>query len=270
MSLFEFKDYRLFLKDFFFKLPKHGRGKSQELANHLRIHPTIVSQVFSGLRDFSEEQALEISEFLQLSPIEEKYFCLLVRLENAGTTKLKQKIKSELSEVKTSAQSLSTRVVTEKTLTDTERSLFYSSWYYSAIRLYSSTHSQGRSLEEIMQRFGLPRVRTLEICNFLTSVQLCTEKNGKYLMGAQSTFVEKGSPFLMKHHSNWRLKALQSVDHLSNEELMFTGVMSISHDDFHRFREQTAEFIKNFSQTVKDSPAEEIACFNIDLFWINK
>lgn len=270
MSIFEFSDYRVFLKDFFQKLPRNGRGKAQELAHHLRIHPTVVSQVFSGAREFSEEQALEICEFLQLSPVEEKYFRLLVRLSGASTPKLKQKIKAELADAKTAAKALSTRVVTEKPLTDTERAVFYSSWLYSAIRLYASTDKGGRTVDEIVERFGITRVRALEICDFLTGTGLCSVKNGAYQMGAQSTFVEKGSPFLMKHHSNWRLKAVQSLDNLSEDELMFTGAMSISAADFQRLRERMAEFIKAFSQTVKDSPAEEIACFNMDFFWIRK
>lgn len=138
-NIFEFSDYRHFLRSSFEEGPKKGRGKSLELAQFLRIHPTVVSQVFSGLREFSEEQSLEIAEFLKLSAAESRHFTLLVRHENAGTAKLKKFLKAEIETSRQAARALSTRVKTERSLTDTERAVFYSSWLYSAIRLYTST-----------------------------------------------------------------------------------------------------------------------------------
>ena len=195
---------------------------------------------------------------------------LLVRFAGAGTAKLKSKIKNEIEDTKKAAQSISTRLKTERELTDTERAIFYSSWLYPAIRLYCSTSGNGKTLEEIMERFSLPRVKALKLLDFLVQSQLCALSGSHYKMGAQSTFVPQGSPFLNRHHSNWRLKAMQTYESLSEEELMFTGAMSIARKDFELLREKMAGFIKEFSQIVKDSPAEEIACFNMDFFWIRK
>lgn len=270
MSIFDYLDYRQYLKARFASFPKKGRGKSQELANHLRVHPTVVSQVFSGLRDFTSEQVVEVCEFLELSALESRYFRLLVSWASAGTHKLKAVIKAEITEVKSAAQALSARVATTRSLSETERAIFYSSWLYSACRLFCSVSENGKTLDEISTRFSIARVRTVEIMDFLLKVGLCLEKKGRYVMGPQSTFVEQGSPFLLKHQTNWRLKAIQGADSLSKEELMFTGPMSISQKDFALLREKMAGFIKEFAEVVKNSPAEELACFNMDFFWIRK
>jgi uncharacterized protein (TIGR02147 family) len=264
MSIFEFSDYRSFLRHYLSGLPKKGRGKAQELAKHLRVHPTVVSQIFSGLREFSEEQALEVGEFLELAPIEAKYFRLLVRIANAGTQKLKSSLNLELNAVKIESKSLLTRVRVEKSLTDSERATFYSSWLYSACRLYCSTKEMGRSLDEIAGKFGVSRVKVLGIMTFLASTGLATLENDRYGMGAQSTFVDRDSPFLPKHLSNWRIRALQSIDSLKDDELMYSGPVSLSRSDFNILRERLADLIKEFTKVVNHSPAEEVACLNID------
>jgi hypothetical protein len=105
---------------------------------------------------------------------------------------------------------------------------------------------------------------------FLISAGICEERMGRYLMGVQSTFVENGSPFLLKHHSNWRIKALQKSEAISDTEMMYTGQFSLSKKDFNRIRERLAELLKEINKTVKESKAEEIASLNLDWFWIEK
>jgi uncharacterized protein (TIGR02147 family) len=264
--IFDFTDYRAFLRETLAKKPRKGRGQLLELAKFLRIHPTVVSQVLSGSRDFTEEQALEIAEFLSLTSHEENFLRLLVRHSRSSTAKLKSKLKREITEAQESARKLSARVNPEKILGESEKGIFYSNWLYSACRLYCSTHTKGRSLEEISAQFQISRVRAQKILQFLLQFGLCVEVEGLYQMGVQSTFVEHGSPHLSKHHSNWRYKAIQCMDREEADALMFTGPFSISKSDFEKLKEQLRDWIQTFSKIVKNSPAEEVACLNIDLF----
>jgi len=52
--------------------------------------------------------------------------------------------------------------------------------------------------------------------------------------------------------------------------MMFTSPVSLSREDFVKIRESLAGLLKSISQTVKDSPEEDIACLNIDFFWIER
>ncbi|WP_408099222.1 DUF4423 domain-containing protein [Peredibacter sp. HCB2-198] len=88
------------------------------------------------------------------------------------------------------------------------------------------------------------------------------------MFGTQRTYLERSPPLLEKHHSNWRLRALNQFDSLSEEEMMFTSPMSISKKDFVKLREMLAEFIEKSSQIIRESPAKKVACLNIDFFWV--
>ena len=45
MDIFDFINYRRFLRDKIAKMPKRGRGVARQMAEVLNVHPTSVSQV---------------------------------------------------------------------------------------------------------------------------------------------------------------------------------------------------------------------------------
>lgn len=268
MSIFDFSNYRDFLKSYIAKLPRRGHGELSKIAQHLGVHSTLVSLIFSGERELSPEQAFDLAQYLQLTDLETDYFGLLVQASRGGNHRYKAFINKKIEEKKAEALKLSNRFTHDKSLSEEQRSVFYSSWIYSAIRLYTSTDESGRTIEEIVERFDLARTKVVPILQFLVSAGLVVQEKDRYLMGVQRTFLEQGSPHLLKHHSNWRIKALQRSDQVSEKEMMFTSPISVSREDFDKIRESLANLLKEVSQRVKDSPAEDIACLNVDLFWI--
>lgn len=268
MSIFSFSNYRVYIRHHLEKMPRKGRGQVMRMAEHLRVNSTLVSQVLSGQKDFTLEQALEVAEYFAFSPLESEAFLALVQKERAGTAKLKAHFQEKFTALKNESLQISKRVQPDRTLTDTERSIFYSSWLYAAVWLFTSLGDEGKTLEETCAHFDLPRTRAADILRFLTETGLCTQKDLHYKMGAQSTHVEQGSPFLLKHHSNWRLKAIDRSETLSERELLFTAPLSISKKDFDALREELAAFIKKVYAVAKDSPAETIACMNLDFFFV--
>lgn len=269
MSIFEFNDYKAFLRTEIKSKPGAGRGELSRLADHLGVNATMVSQVMAGPKDFTLEQAKKVAEYFVLPKLETDYLLILVQIERSGTQDLKNYFREKREEIKKESLKISKRITSERKLTDLERSIFYSSHLYSAIHLFCSVND-GQSLESILEKFDISRVRAQEILQFLLSAGLCIQDKGLYKMGNQSTHVEKGSPFLIKHHSNWRIAAIQKSENIADEEMMFTANISLSQKDFVNIRETLMQTIQEISKTVKDSPAEEIANLNIDLFWINK
>lgn len=268
MNIFEFDNYREFLRSYIHHLPQHGRGELSKIADVLRISRTMLSQIMSGVRELSLDQAHELSLYLQLTELESDYFDLLVQVERTTTQKYKSHLKKKVSKFKENALNLSKRVPHEKELTDVEKSLFYSTWLYSAIHLATTLKDEGLTAEEISSRFGLDRVKTIGILDFLVRAQLCVEEKGKYKIGVRSTFVPFSSPHVLKHHSNWRIKALQKSDQLSKEEMMFTSQISLAKKDFSLVREKLAQFIKDVEKIVSSSDPDDLANLNIDWFWI--
>jgi uncharacterized protein (TIGR02147 family) len=259
--LLNFTDYKDFIR------ASLQRGGLKRLAEHLGVNSTMVSQIMSGTKDFTLEQGEKLLSFFNLRNLEAEYFLLLIQIERAGTESLKNFYRKRLEEVKSQSLSIKNRLVVDHTLTSEEKSTFYSSWVYSAIQIFTSIGT-GQSYEAIHRAFKIDPHRLDDILNFLISTGLCNLEAGIYTPGAQSTHIEKGSPFLIQHHTNWRVKAIEQVEKLSNEELMFTANITIAKKDFPILRENLVQTIKSFADVVKDSPPEMMANLNIDFFKI--
>jgi uncharacterized protein (TIGR02147 family) len=267
MSLFQSDDYKEIIK---LQLRQSGRktsGAYRKLADHLNVHATLISQVLAGTKDFSEEQLWNVCEYLGMTKVESNYLLCLLHIEKAGSQKLKDHYREQKIALQKEALSLSRRVPKERTLAEDEMAIFYSSWIYSAIHLYT-TLDQEIYFDDICKRFNIPPRKAREILDFLKNLEMVGEKNGRYRAGQIFTHLEKNSPFVLKHHTNWRLKAIQAAENLSEEELLYSVNASLSRQDFLLLREEMIQFVQRFLKTVKDSPAEEIAQFNLDFFWI--
>ncbi len=269
MGIFEYNSYQPFLKDYIASLPRKGWGFPQKISEHLGIHPSHISQVLAGSRDLSIEQALAVCEFIGLGNLETDYFVALVNINRAGTTQAKGYYKKKAQELKKSSLNLSKRVNQDKILSDEEKAIFYSSYIYSAVRLFCSIDG-GVTLEQIKEKFDLSSDRLRETLDFLIRVGLVIQDSARFKMGTQHTHVERGSPHLSRHHMNWRIQALERVENLSDEELQFTSPISISKKDFEKVRELLVNSINDSFKIVKASPAEDVACITLDLFWIRK
>lgn len=269
MTIFETEDYRSFLKAWIRGLPKHGRGEVNKIAAVLGVNPTVVSQTLSGVRDFTPEQVVELTEYMGLNELESDTFTLLVSIEKAGSVKLRTRLRAKLEKLRAQSLSVSTRIREHRLLSDNERAQFYSSYLYPAVRLYCDVDG-GQTLEAICARFELSRAKAQEMLTFLVGSHLCIETAGRYSMGPQVTHLEASSPFITKHHTNWRVKAIQRAEDLGRNELMYSGPMVLARADFERLREKMVGFINEVIEEVRPSKSEDVACLNLDFFWIKK
>lgn len=267
MNLFEQDDYKKALRWIMDQRRKNQRGLSRKLAEHLGVHATMVSQVMTGDKDFTEEQMILVCEFLGLTKLDSQYLLVLLQYERAGSHKLKDYFLELRQQLRHQALQVSNRVAKDRQLTEVEKAIFYSSWQYAAIHLLT-TLNRKLTFDEICKRLNLPPAKTREVLDFLTHIHMVIEKDGIYSSGPVATHLEKASPFLIKHHCNWRLKAIQASETLSDQELMYSANVSLSKKDFELLREELMQVIQRFIEIVKPSPAEDIAQFNLDFFWI--
>lgn len=268
--IFSYEDYRSFIRSYISQRPRNGFGESKKMATHLGISPTFFSQILSGLKQLSAEQANVLAEYMGLGDLEAEYLFYLVSRERAGTYKLKNFFEKKLAALKDQSFKIQKRINFVKIMSDEEKSIFYSSPLFAAVSLYTSTKKSGVTLEEIEERFSISRRKSSEVMRFLTQTGLCLESSGSYSMGTQSTHVGQDSPHLIKHHTNWRLRAIQAAENLDERELMYTVQVSLSRKDFALLREEMVQFIQRFLEKVYPSPAEEIANLNLDWFYIRK
>lgn len=268
MTTLNHQNYQEFIKEMIEKKPRKGRGEMQRMAQYLSIHSTLVSQIMSGSRDLTVEQAHDLSQYLELTESETEYFQLLVQISRASTMNYKKHLQLKLQAFKEEAQKVSKRFSKSDELQEHEKSVFYSSWIYSAIRLYCSTSEEGRTLEDIVSYFQISRTKALEYLQFLTQCRLCESKKDKFFMGQQRTYIDRGSIFFLKHHLNWRLKSIQRSEIAKPEEKLYTVTMSISEEDFAKINLEVTKLLNDIMKISKNTKAEKLVCFNCDLFYI--
>lgn len=270
INVFSSRTFEGFLSAYVESLSHRGRGEVTRIATALGVSTSLVSQVLSGQKLFTPEQGQALGEYMQLNDLEQEYVSYLLQRDRAGSKSLKDFWNSKLDRIREQSKKVANRVVSDRSLSEVDRAAFYSSPLYSAIRLYTTTGEHGKTVDEITKRFELPRPKVLEILSFLVQTGLCRHEKGYYSMGVQKTHLEEGSSQLLRHHANWRLRAIRESESLSKEELMYTAPVSLSKEDFELLREKMLVFIGDFLKQVHASPAEEIACFNMDFFWIRK
>lgn len=266
-NLFEYDEYRAYLKDYLASKPKRGWGLMKSWASSLSLNPTFLSQVFTERKNLSVEQALALAQLLKLSPLETKFFILLLQRERSGTHELKIYYTQEIEEIRKLSMKASTHFKSDHVLKDDEKAKYYSSWIYSAIRIFCSIGG-GKSHEQIAERFSdFSELQINEAIDFLIKTKLCdlSVKN-KIIVGPAVIFVDRNSPFFSKHSLNWRLRGIANSDHLSEGELMLTMPFTLSHKSFKKIAGELMGVFKGALEESKHSEPQELACLNIDFF----
>lgn len=264
MDVFTYENYRSYLKDWLAAQPQEGRGQLAKIAKALGVHASIVTLVVGEKKELTLEQANDLTEYWNFSDLESDYFICLVQIERAGKTNLKERWRRRLKDLREKSLSMKSKLPPKAELSPEAQALFYSQWYLSGIRIFTSTPGP-HTVDSLAERFKIPRQRVKDAVDFLLAYGLIVEDgtNG-FAMGPQSTHVDSNSPHVARHHSNWRLKAMERIPSITKEELSFTSPVSLSADDFLKIRGQLAEAIKKVFETVDPSPSETTAVLTID------
>ena len=260
MSIYSFNDYKEFVRN----RAEETRGQYRKLAEALRVQSSLVSQIFSGFRHLTAEQACSVARFFKLDPNETRYFVSLVQLERAGTVALKEMFREDLKRLRR-PQSLVEVVPSKDIMSEEEQALFYSHWFYSGVRLATSIDGLSRA-EPIAQHLGIPSELASKILAFLLSTKLCVEENGRMKMGPKATRVDPNSPLASRFHINWRLKAIEQVPNNKNENFFQTRVVSISKADAAAVQRLLFQLLGEIDSKIDRSKPEILACLNLDWF----
>jgi hypothetical protein len=140
---------------------------------------------------------------------------------------------------------------------------YYSDWSYMAVWLASSIESLP-SNEAIGHKLGINRTNTTRIVDFLLSAGLCVETENGLRPSVTNTHLSNSSPLVNRHHVNWRLKAIERLPGLTDDELSFTAPVSLSAEDFKKIKMIILNAIEDISTKVEASDPQVIAYPNID------
>ncbi len=265
ISIFDFSDYRKFVSAWLAQQPHKGRGFFTQLATKLSTSNAAVTQIFKGQREISQEHALELSEEFNFNQKELLYFLLLTDYSRTSSHKLKKVLSLQIQKIQAEQKDLVNKVEKDKVLTEEMKSVYYSSWVYTGLRNLIAT-GQYNSIHLLAERLKLPPKQINKAIDFLIQNQFLTFEKNKLISGPQKTHLESNSPFITKHHQNWRIKSLVEMEKYNEKDLFYTAPMSLSNELAEQIRGQLAEFIKNLVIEIGPSKSETVRCLNIDWF----
>lgn len=263
-SIYEYRDYKTFIVDCI-EGSSGGRGKRKELAHSIGCQVSHVTNVLSGAGHFSPEQAEGTARFFGLNTHETEFFLLLVQYNRSGTKSLSNFLERLLKERQEKYSALKQRLKMPDSLRSREEAHYYSSWQFGAVHvLLSIPEFQNRQV--IAAKLGIAQSRVDEILEFLLECGLCKKEGQRYLPNRPLLHLDKASPLISKHHANWRLRTLTSLESTNEKALHYSSVFSVSKKDYPRVREILSQALTSCMKVISESPEEEIATLGIDLF----
>lgn len=152
------------------------------------------------------------------------------------------------------------------TLSREDQTIFHSSWLYGVIHAMLSIR-QFQTKEAISRYLGLSPLKVGNILEFLISVGLAVQKTaGGFDIGTNRIHLESDSPMISKFHTNWRIQAIRSLDHLSSDDLHYSSAITLSDSDLLRVKSRLVKSIEEIKSIIRSSDADGVHCFSVDFF----
>ncbi len=266
-SLFEFDDYKDYLRAYIKSRPASGHGFKSSMAKAMNCQTAYVSQVLNANAQLSLEQAEELNKLFGHSESESEFFLLLVQENKAGTQTLRSRLKAQIKKILEKRHVLKDRFDIKKSLSPSDQMIYYSSWLYASIHILI-TISEYNEKEKIAEKFNLPLERVGKILDFLTETGLILKKGNHYSPGETKVFLGIDSPMLSKHLSNWRIKAIEALDKTIGKDLHLSSIYSLSRKDVTLIKEKLIKTVEESRQIIYASKEEELYCLNLDFFGV--
>lgn len=266
-SIFEYIDYKAYLQ----AIEQRGehKGFRSRLAEFTGCQNAFISQVLNADVNFNLEQAMRLAAFLKLNEDEHQYFLWMVEYKRAGTQELKKYFHKLMVSIREKNLEIKTRVQISQVLSTEAQATYYSTWIYSAIHIAVMIPTLN-SAHKIAKALNLTEEKTSSAIEFLVNNGLIERSGQSLKSGRMQIHLGNDSANINKHHGNWRIESLKSLDSPHKGDLHYSGVSSLSKADVEKIRGQFVEVIENYVRQIEKSPEETLYTFNLDFFQILK
>lgn len=269
MTIYNYLNYKDFIKEYISTLPANGRGEYGRMAKAMQISSTLVSQIFNGVRELSLEQSFLMSDYLNLSSDEREYLELLVLKERSGLKKQKDFYLEKIRAVQEKNKSFKKFVKPRSLeLSKEDELVYYTEWIHASIRLLSEL-KEFQSLEALSKKLKVDLEVVRGSAEFLNRVGLVDYKNGRVTGLKNNLHQEKDSALTLLRQQTWRMKALENFQRKDKNDYFFNALMTIEEKQFEKIKEILAEAVGEIGKQVGEvkSP-KKMLCLNIDFFGV--
>jgi uncharacterized protein (TIGR02147 family) len=263
-TVFDFKNYQSYLL-FYFGDKKNRKGLKSKAAEFLGSHPTLLSQVLHGKVDLNLEQAEKLNRFIGHSDEESHYFLLMVQKSRAGTKTLESYFQIQMNQVLKARRIIKKRVGHVDSVSLENETKYYSSWQFSAVHVALSLPRLNQ-IESIAGSLGIPIRQVKTIISFLIQAGLVQEQDGKHILSRKHIHLGAESSNIKNHHTNWRIKAIQSLENQNRENFHYSSAVSLSRASVDAIKELLIQSLKDVNKVIQDSQEEVLYGFNFDFY----
>ncbi|MGZ3697753.1 MAG: TIGR02147 family protein [Bdellovibrionota bacterium] len=264
IDLYAYESYRLYLSKLF-ETDEYGRGAKARLARALGCGNSFVSQVLMEKNHLSLEQGIRVCSFLTLSEDERSYFVALIQLERAGTRELSNHFRNQILLLRERNKVIQQRIAVKSSLSTEDQSTYYSSWIYGAVHILTSV-PELRSKGALSHHLQVPVSVISEALEFLVSIGAVMRDQGQYCIGKTRIHLGRNSPNLTKHHTNWRMQALQAMEKRNVQDIHYSSVMALAPVDAEKISALLLNTMAGAEDILKHATEKSAYCLGIDFF----
>ena len=265
LSIFEYLDYREFLRDFYREQKaKHFYFSFRYISQKTKIDPAHIARVFQCKRHLSEKSLAAFVALCKFNEEERRYFDRLVSFNLARTDRLASQAFESL---------LSLSNVKSLTLCS-EQYGFYTKWYYTAVRALIAigrftTKDGSRIAKTVSPRITAEQAR--EAIRLLLRLHLISEGADGILSVTEehiTTGPQWRSLAVKAFQSETLRLAQESLDrHAKERRDISTVTVGIKRSRMDEIRQRIAEFRKSIIRCAEeDRDPDDVYQFNIQLF----
>lgn len=235
----------------------------------LGCHAGFISLVLAGKSDFSVEHAIQIADFLHLNLEEKNYLLLLVQKDRAGSVLLKQHYEAQLKDIQKEKKEIKSRISTTHALSSEEQLKYYEHWFLAALHMCTLVPHL-RTPSAMAGYLNLSAETTKNALETLKNLGIITQKGNTFESTQKRIHLGEKNLALKIHHSNWRARSLNSLDYISEADLHYSSIMSISKTTMAEIKQILLKAIQDSEAPIKTAKDEGVFALTIDLYEINK
>ena len=256
-SIFEYRDYHLYLQDYYDERKRLGAFSWREFCRNAGFSsPNFLKLVSMGQSKLSKIKACQVAKSMGLVDYEEQYFYQLVAYGNADNNETQRAAFLEMERIALEHQ---VRVV------DKEALQYYESWKYPVIRELAPLMpgATPRDLAEECKDY-VSAEEISDVLDFLVKAGfLKKEDNGAYTQTAQTIIGSKEAlPIAIRAmHKEMAIMAARAVDRYSANERFFNGVtLSVNQDAYNRIVEEIKACCKKVVAIANENSTFDQVC----------
>jgi uncharacterized protein (TIGR02147 family) len=265
IDVFEYLDYRAFLRDLYLERKERGRGFSYRAFSRRAglKSPNYLKMVIDGIRNITPAMAERFARALALEGEPAQYFVNLVAFNQASTAAERNSHYQRLT---------SSRRYRKAHRIDLAHAAYHSTWYLPAIRELAARSDFSEDPDWIARTL-VPAVSRLEARRALaTLVELgmLVRDRGRLVQGEAlvSTGAETRSLHIANYHRTMMERAAASIDLFPSEDRDISSLtLCLGADGVRRLKERIQRFRRELLEmsALEDDPARVVQV-NFQLF----